>query len=90
MATCPFTSLSYLPVLSQYFNIFDKEKKGSFSCDEFLELYRTSPEYLQYDHVKQVAVEQEIREHFKIMEKDNRKEITPIEFYNIINFNSTN
>jgi len=38
--------------MASYFKIFDKEKKGSFSCDEFLELYRTSQEYLQMDQGK--------------------------------------
>jgi len=42
------------------------------------------------DQGKRQGVEQEIREHFKVMEKDNKKEITPIEFYNIIHFKETN
>lgn len=42
------------------------------------------------DQGKRLTVEQEIREHFKVMEKDNKKEITPIEFYNIIHFKDTN
>ncbi|KAL4491907.1 hypothetical protein ABPG72_006162 [Tetrahymena utriculariae] len=73
--------------MASYFKIFDTEKKGSFSYEDFMKLYKESPEYKNMEPSQRSDVEKQILESFEIMKKDNRQEITPIEFYNIINFN---
>ncbi|KAL4444394.1 hypothetical protein ABPG74_016687 [Tetrahymena malaccensis] len=73
--------------MASYFKIFDTEKKGSFSYGDFIKLYEESPEFKAMEKNQQEEVRKQIQESFDIMKKDNRQEITPIEFYNIINFN---
>lgn len=70
--------------LTQIFSVFDSHKKGSFSAEDFLKFYRETTEYIHMTQEQKQQVEQRIRKDFEIISPEH-KEITPIEFFKIIN-----
>lgn len=69
--------------MSSIFKIFDKEKKGSFSAEDFLYFFRQAPEFKEKSFKEQEVLEGRIRRDFD--EISEAREITPIEFYKIVN-----
>lgn len=69
--------------MSSIFKIFDKEKKGSFSAEDFLYFFRQAPEFKIKSFKEQEVLEGRIRKEFD--EISEAREITPIEFYKIVN-----
>ena len=66
----------------QVFRIFDKRRNGSFSAKDFIEVYKYSQEYDKSDKMKIEKIEKEIEELFA--EISPNKELTPVDFYNMI------
>eukprot|EP00825_Cyclidium_porcatum_P043052 TRINITY_DN6022_c0_g1_i3.p1 TRINITY_DN6022_c0_g1~~TRINITY_DN6022_c0_g1_i3.p1 ORF type:complete len:144 (+),score=33.82 TRINITY_DN6022_c0_g1_i3:171-602(+) len=70
--------------MASVFKIFDRKLKGSFSYSDFMEIYKDSREYNSLDQSHKAEFEKKLQEQFKTISKSQDGEITPIEFYNII------
>ena len=69
------------------FQIFDVKEKGSFSKNDFIEFFKFSPIYQSNPEL----VEDNLEKCFDNIQKIfGNREITPVEFYQIINQNKTN
>ncbi|KRX10991.1 hypothetical protein PPERSA_12319 [Pseudocohnilembus persalinus] len=69
--------------MASIFRIFDTKEKGSFSAEDFLHYYKLSPEFMSLSKQEQEELETKIIQDFEVVA--NNKEITPIEFFKIIN-----
>lgn len=68
------------------FCLFDINKKGSFSKEEFMQIFRHSPMYLKDPNQAQ----ENINKCFAyIKEIYGNTEITPREFYDLVNYTSS-
>lgn len=68
----------------QVFKIFDKNLNGSFNAQDFIDIYRDSSEFKNMNDNAQKDFEARLKDQFKTISKNGDGQITPIEFYNII------
>lgn len=65
------------------FKLLDTEKRGSFNAENFISIYQESEEYKNLTENQKLEFSEKLRKDFQVLAVQG--EITPIEFYQILN-----